>query len=448
MDIYKEKSREFFNRADFLYSKLKDINYNYDDYNFLCLDENEYKNIRILVSSIHGLICEYYLKGILLCLLDETYQIDENKKSFIPILDSLTDEDKYNLLIGNNREIINRMSLESGLKKNSFAFLKENNLTTSQHNIYKMLEQIRDNYTVVSQKLENKIDELLNKEELTLDEENDLHNFIKKQQKLEVLEYLPEYLADYISEYIEDNHEDIKLSFDDILSLIESSSIKNAFPEARYGNLSINYDIDSEMLQKTMVALQKLSIDYDECFLLTNGKYIKRIYPDKNSKIYILNSNNIITKVFKRQDINTFIDTLCDNHNNLLTPSQKDSLESYICPLNSITSSCTPEYGYDNIILDLERNTLGEITPLDLIKTLSSSIYVDKSEYFCYYQDGKLKTSHPSEELESVLNSYESELKNNIKFIEDQSKLFDLFAQTNISESLKIKMKIHNIKST
>ena len=200
MDIYKEKSREFFDRADYLYSKFSDIPHDTDTISALCTDIKDYDNIRTLNSSMHGLICEYYLKGMLLPLLDIIYNNLDEYEPIRPILNTLNEEEKYNLLIGNTKETINKLSIEKDKKKELLTVLKANNISSGSHNLSKILKQLADNYEKIKESVERELD-LIVKELVKIPDEEFLSADYVDDERLITLSDIDDFLTTTSSFY-------------------------------------------------------------------------------------------------------------------------------------------------------------------------------------------------------------------------------------------------------
>ena len=417
MDIYKEKSREFFDRADYLYSKFSDIPHDTDTISALCTDIKDYDNIRTLNSSMHGLICEYYLKGMLLPLLDIIYNNLDEYEPIRPILNTLNEEEKYNLLIGNTKETINKLSIEKDKKKELLTVLKANNISSGSHNLSKILKQLADNYEKIKESVERELD-LIVKELVKIPDEEFLSADYVDDERLITLSDIDDFLTTTSSfyyflekpfefKYYDTHKKYINLfkensKFETFLKILETANINNAFPEARYGNLENDYDLDSDLLYEIMRILQFESMRYDKCVLLKNNNYRKRIYPDKNSKIYIIKDNKI-ERVYTYECIDDYFERI-------ITDEYKD-----IVPRWQSNLSCTIECGLDNIL-----NKIPEQYK-DYYNILSTQIDIDNMNIVCFYQDKELKIVYKKffsdlERDDSDIKDIIADYDNNIKF--------------------------------
>ena len=417
MDIYKEKSREFFDRADYLYSKFSDIPHDTDTISALCTDIKDYDNIRTLNSSMHGLICEYYLKGMLLPLLDIIYNNLDEYEPIRPILNTLNEEEKYNLLIGNTKETINKLSIEKDKKKELLTVLKANNISSGSHNLSKILKQLADNYEKIKESVERELD-LIVKELVKIPDEEFLSADYVDDERLITLSDIDDFLTTTSSfyyflekpfefKYYDTHKKYINLfkensKFETFLKILETANINNAFPEARYGNLENDYDLDSDLLYEIMRILQFESMQYDKCVLLKNNNYRKRIYPDKNSKIYIIKDNKI-ERVYTYECIDDYFERI-------ITDEYKD-----IVPRWQSNLSCTIECGLDNIL-----NKIPEQYK-DYYNILSTQIDIDNMNIVCFYQDKELKIVYKKffsdlERDDSDIKDIIADYDNNIKF--------------------------------
>ena len=442
MDIYKEKSREFFDRADYLYSKFSDIPHDTDTISALCTDIKDYDNIRTLNSSMHGLICEYYLKGMLLPLLDIIYNNLDEYEPIRPILNTLNEEEKYNLLIGNTKETINKLSIEKDKKKELLTVLKANNISSGSHNLSKILKQLADNYEKIKESVERELD-LIVKELVKIPDEEFLSADYVDDERLITLSDIDDFLTTTSSfyyflekpfefKYYDTHKKYINLfkensKFETFLKILETANINNAFPEARYGNLENDYDLDSDLLYEIMRILQFESMRYDKCVLLKNNNYRKRIYPDKNSKIYIIKDNKI-ERVYTYECIEDYFERI-------ITDEYKD-----IVPRWQSNLSCTIECGLDNIL-----NKIPEQYK-DYYNILSTQIDIDNMNIVCFYQDKELKIVYKKffsdlerddSDIKDIIDDYENNIKYNCIYDEQRKVLEFLKKKKEEEKTLK-----------
>lgn len=442
MDIYKKKSREFFDRADYLFSKFSDIPHDTDTISALCTDIKDYDNIRTLNSSMHGLICEYYLKGMLLPLLDIIYNNLDEYEPIRPILNTLNEEEKYNLLIGNTKETINRLSIEKDKKKELLTVLKANNISSGSHNLSKILKQLADNYEKIKESVERELD-LIVKELVKIPDEEFLSADYVDDERLLTLSDIDDFLTTTSSfyyflekpfefKYYDTHKKYINLfkensKFETFLKILETANINNAFPEARYGNLENNYDLDSDLLYEIMCILQFESMQYDKCVLLKNNNYRKRIYPDKNSKIYIIKDNKI-ERVYTYECIDDYFERI-------ITDEYKD-----IVPRWQSNLSCTIECGLDNIL-----NKIPEQYK-DYYNILSTQIDIDNMNIICFYQDKELKIVYKKffsdlerddSDIKDIIDDYENNIKDNCIYDEQRKVLEFLKKKKEEEKTLK-----------
>lgn len=442
MDIYKKKSREFFDRADYLFSKFSDIPHDTDTISALCTDIKDYDNIRTLNSSMHGLICEYYLKGMLLPLLDIIYNNLDEYEPIRPILNTLNEEEKYNLLIGNTKETINKLSIEKDKKKELLTVLKANNISSGSHNLSKILKQLADNYEKIKESVERELD-LIVKELVKIPDEEFLSADYVDDERLLTLSDIDDFLTTTSSfyyflekpfefKYYDTHKKYINLfkensKFETFLKILETANINNAFPEARYGNLENNYDLDSDLLYEIMCILQFESMQYDKCVLLKNNNYRKRIYPDKNSKIYIIKDNKI-ERVYTYECIDDYFERI-------ITDEYKD-----IVPRWQSNLSCTIECGLDNIL-----NKIPEQYK-DYYNILSTQIDIDNMNIICFYQDKELKIVYKKffsdlerddSDIKDIIDDYENNIKDNCIYDEQRKVLEFLKKKKEEEKTLK-----------
>ena len=215
--------------------------------------------------------------------------------------------------------------------------------------------------------------------------------------------------------------------FETFLKILETANINNAFPEARYGNLENDYDLDSDLLYEIMHILQFESMQYDKCVLLKNNNYRKRIYPDKNSKIYIIKDNKI-ERVYTYECIDDYFERI-------ITDEYKD-----IVPRWQSNLSCTIECGLDNIL-----NKIPEQYK-DYYNILSTQIDIDNMNIICFYQDKELKIVYKKffsdlerddSDIKDIIDDYENNIKDNCIYDEQRKVLEFLKKKKEEEKTLK-----------
>ena len=465
MNIYKEKQKEFFYLADSYYSDSIDDYYTLRrDYRIK--DDGDVYLYKMIIATKMGLACEYYLKGILLPLLRIRIPEDVKTEELENIISSLTEEEKYNIINENIKEIINNISSKTGIKKSKLQFLKENTLRTNQHNIVDIINQIDENVELLYKENEkdyydNKItdeeyDALYKMIDMSSSLKSRLVSFLRyrthvyrRDNKLLNLHNFDNELEEIRKLKIKKNNENINLDeeinnlFKIVESILNEANIYSPFSEARYGTLEKDYDLDLRMLHECMDEI-KNNTYFDNCLLLElkSNKNIKRIYPDLNSSIYILKGKEV-ERVYNTRKFDGFVDELINN--NKLNSKQIINIKKYNEQDNFYYDylGCIQEYGIEDY--DLEKSPYKFIFGLGET-SIFNNLIIGPDEIICYFENGQFKacynhldkrifkgTYEASKEGLDIIKQYENNKNNDKKYLIDKEYLNYIFCNYDFS---------------
>lgn len=497
MDMYIQKQLQFYDLADKYYSEAMNEYRVIDSYSQY-IEEEDFRLFKMQLATKMGLACEYYLKGMLFPLLEINLPDDDNLKS---IINSLGDEERYKLLIGEGASVINRISVSTGKKKSELNFLRENSLKSSQHNILKIIDQIVDNCNKLSDKICEERQKLY-KSDYSKYEKDEIEK--KLAEKETIIEHVGTIKNDLISAIEDIDYSDINLSslvnnnsidkekeissilrrfshgdIEDVNNtdlniyslfntLMEESNINNAFCEARYAHLDNEYDLNCFLLGKVLGIIRNVSC-YNSCLFLeavsnnkTSGN-IKRIYPDLNSKVYIINNMNV-NRAYKVQTYSKAVKDLLKENNDY-------NIEQKIC-LEEIKDLAENDFYYDCFACSIEKGIPilyedDDSVEVDFFKCIlpvglwahTNSINVSEGETVCYYHNGELNSytnyynsnnllknkSEVTDKFRIMINCYENTLSTDKEYMLDKEIMkyvwiFDNDADKNI----KIKKKVNH----
>ena len=454
MNKYIEKQRQFYDLADSYYSETMNDFMILDMYSD-DIDEKEFRFYKMRLATKMGLACEYYLKGMLFPLLD-VKSPDENNRELIDIINSLGEEDKYKICVGECGEIINRLSMDYGKKKNELKFLNTNTLKTNQHNIIDLVNQVVNNARSVCDKIldskNNNMDEESLNKLLAIDKIRNLKTSIFSFVRM--YSTLPGYISPFCKHRLnydwlvnwdavkEDDLIRSKYLFEDpVLEVFsEKANINNSFVKARYAHLDDDYDLDCFLLSKIMDIIKDAS-SYNSVFLETNildkkSGFLKRIYPDINSKIYIISGKDVV-RSYKVESKVDFVNHLIND--NIANLSKEDIAKiKKTHHLDLKENVCVAEYGVpfnDNEIIDetIFYSILGD--------SYDPPITINENERVCFYEEGVLKSyvlyydsnvliknnKLITERCGEIINSFDESLNSNEKYLSDKKYLNKIF---------------------
>jgi hypothetical protein len=262
-----------FKMADQSYFQNSKVYYNFQQY------YSRYKDNPSLTDNFHGaqlaLIAEYYLKGILLPVLEITIPDDDDEIK--QIASQLTDKQKYQIISSDSRVILELQQLYSGMGisgKKIVSKLGKEALQSYGHDLNALITKI------VEKAEQGKFRDAYMK---------------KRLENQETDEGIRSYVSD---SYIKDR-------FSQLLDYTRDTTVRKAFPEGRYGHLN-DYVADTEILTELVDKIRKYVIDIsagielvlDESdSILPLDKCIE--FPDKLRHIAVFDNTQNISRVFE-----------------------------------------------------------------------------------------------------------------------------------------------------
>lgn len=262
------------------------------------LSQNEVEKTKRILGTQYGLVCEYYLKGIILASHKiEASQIkdvtQEELKKIEEVLNSISEEDEYNLIIG-NIDTLNRLREKFQLSKKIITILSKQSLKKiggNGHDLGALFEYLSDDKKNIV--LANMVDYY-----------SEIENPITKE---EWEKFLSGFLRMNNSKLRELNYQEgLKNNKSKLNELIEEPKVSDAFFNGRYGHLE-NYLPDTEALHHLSKSIREsVKREYRNAISLTDGiedgyidaNTIRYIFPDMDSKIYVFDSGKELTRVY------------------------------------------------------------------------------------------------------------------------------------------------------
>ena len=284
MDILNKKQIEFFNLADNFYIECINKYRNLLKYKSN-IDEKAFSNEMRFICSQMGLACEYYLKGLIFPFL--RINIPKEKEEYRGIIESLSDEEAYRILIGND-EVLRQLSNSKGIKLSELRFLQQYSIKSSGHNLLALIDKFSDK------------------------DYADIPSDLKKQ--------LFETIKAYYFNYFDFTNTQVEATDEDIIKAIDESNISDVYVRGRYGHLD-EYNLDYLKMIKLMHAIRSCCEKSNNAFSIVNGNGpygtenatdITMIFPDENTKIYIIDENYNVVRVYKYMDYGEFLRELHD----------------------------------------------------------------------------------------------------------------------------------------
>ena len=328
MDIYHQKQHEFFELADNLYidciNKYRNL--------LQCISEIEsktFENEMRFICSQMGLACEYYLKGLIFPYLK--IKIPEDKEIYRELIESLNEFDIYKILIGDD-EILRQLSNSKGIRLKDLKFLQQYSIKSCGHDLLSL------------------IDNLSSKE----------YADIPKELQALLFDKIKSYYYNYFG--FTDDYKEINANENDVKTAINTSNIADAFVKGRYGHLD-GYDLDYLKMIKLMHAIRSCCERSSGAFSIVNGRGlngdqdatdITMVFPDPNSKIYVLDENGNVVRVYKYMKYSQFLDELYDlvfekiakktNYYNFFSKVFRDNNKKTINTINELDLNTDPRF--------------------------------------------------------------------------------------------------------
>jgi len=279
MDLMNKKQFEFFDLADDLYIectkkyrnlvKIKD-QISHDIYEI---------ELRLICSQM-GLVCEYYLKGLMFPYLK--IKIPSEKEEYKNIINSLTEDEIYRILIG-DEDVLRNISNKYQIRLKDLKFLQDYSIKSCGHNLITLIDKFSVNEYI--------------------DIPEDLKELLFKEMK--------SYYFNYFG--FKDNLE-VNATNNELINSMTTGNISDSFVKGRYGHLD-GYNADPLKLIKLMHSLRSCCEKNTNSISIVNGNGYKgttdanditMIHPDKNSKVYVIDKNGQVKRVYKFTSSNFF----------------------------------------------------------------------------------------------------------------------------------------------
>ena len=302
---------------------------------FLSLDELE-KQRRILGSQ-YGLICEYYLKGMLLnCYKTDASTMqeltEEEREKVESVFNNINEEEEYNLLIGNSNtlnELVQRFQLTRKVK-NVISQQSLKKFGGNGHNLGAFFEHLPANV----------------KHEIFMNMEEYYSTIKKPVSKEEWKAFLSGFLK------INDkNYEKLARNKEELDQIIGDPKVSDAFFNGRYGHFE-NYIPNLDALYYLSYSIREsVKKQFTNAISLTDGigngytdsNNIRYIYPDLDSKIYVFDDGKSLSRVYKLMQYEDFVKKYSGIKQAI------DDKEYTICP----------EFGIEKM-KEMSKNSLGK----------------------------------------------------------------------------------------
>ena len=308
---------------------------------FLSVDEIE-KQKRILGAQ-YGLVCEYYLKGLLL----DCYRIDastilditqEEKEKIEEVLNNINEEEEYNLLIGNSNtinELVQRFQLTRKVR-NVISQQSLKKFGGNGHHLGAFLEHLPEDV----------------KHEIFMHMEGYYSSIKNPVSKEEWKAFLSGFLKlkDKNYEKFEENKEELN-------QIIGDSKVSDAFFNGRYGHFE-NYIPNLDALYYLSHGIREsVKKQLPKAITLTDGigngyrdaNNIRYIFPELESKIYVFDGGKCLSRVYRMMKYKNFI----ESHS-----------ETNVFENNNIGYTICPEFGIEKM-KEMSVNSSGEKTILN-----------------------------------------------------------------------------------
>lgn len=322
------------------------------------LSPDEIAKQRRLLGAQYGLICEYYLKGLLL----DCYKIDvstiqeitqEDREKLEEVLNNITEEEEYNLLLGNS-DTLNKLVQRFQLTKKAKNALSQQALRKfggNGHNLSAFFEQLPPNV----------------KNEIFIRMEGYYSSIKKPVSKEEWKAFLNGFLR------LKDiNYNEVEKNKKEVNELIGDSKVSDAFINGRYGHFE-NYMPNLEALYYLSHGIRdSVKKQFINAISLTDGvgngykdcNNLRYIFPDIESKIYVFDNGNSLSRVYKIMKYEHFIEMY----------SGMNRLKN-----NPIGYTICPEFGIKKM-KEISLNSSGEKIILNNFTPLYKTLHVSPSE--------------------------------------------------------------------
>ena len=323
---------------------------------FLSVDEIE-KQRRILGAQ-YGLICEYYLKGLLLDChrIDASTILDitqEEKEKIEEVFNNINEEEEYNLLIGNSNtlnELVKRFQLTRKVR-NVISQQSLKKFGGNGHHLGAFFDHLPEKV----------------KHEIFIHMEGYFSSIKNPVSKEEWEAFLKGFLRLQDKNYVKFNENKEELN-----KLIENTKVSDAFFYGRYGHFE-NYIPDLEALYYFSLGIREsVKEQFPKAISLTDGtgkgyknaNNIRYIFPDLESKIYVFDGGKSLSRVYKIMEYKNFVESYCK-----ISSPKNDNIGYTICP----------EFGIEKM-KKMSVNMAGEKTIINSFTPFYKTLHVSPNE--------------------------------------------------------------------
>ena len=365
-----------------------------------------------LLGSQFGLICEYYLKGLLLPCIE--FDIPTDAPELQVVIDNLTPEQEYKLLIG-DKDIKSELSRIYNIAPKKINKLIEQSIKKIGGNGHDLSYFIGTQFLQENRKIKLPLDV---RKEIYKGMESYFSDKLTPKSHEEWKKFLIDfYVIDDVSSERTNTHE---VEFE---TTIADSSISDAFFSGRYGHLE-NYIPNLEALYHLAYSIRdSIKKQYPNAISITDGIFdgynnsrgVRYIFPDENSKIYVFDDKNKLTRVYTLEKADDFLSRQYGF--SLNSGKHEYSRELKICP----------EYGVERIKemseYTTEKDGLADVSmyPTSLLrveKDRESMIIcqIDGKQKGYIYRNGRIIDTNEEriQEYNQLMNRYETERKDGL----------------------------------
>ena len=268
------------------------------------MSSKELNNNERLLGSQFGLICEYYLKGLLLPCIK--FVVPPDAPELQAIVDNLTPEQEYKLLIG-DRNIKHELNRIYNIPEKKINKLLEQSIKKIGGNGHDL------SYFIGTQFMQENKDI-----KLPLDVRKEIYKgmetYFSDKLTPKNHEEWKNFLMDF---YVIHNDSSEKTNTHEVAfeEVINDSSVSDAFFSGRYGHLE-NYIPNLDALYHLAYSIRNsIKRQYPNAISITDGIFdgyntsrsVRYIFPDENSKIYVFDDKSKLTRVYTLENGNDFI---------------------------------------------------------------------------------------------------------------------------------------------
>lgn len=365
-----------------------------------------------LLGSQFGLICEYYLKGLWLPCVRLTVPADAPELQVI--IDNITPEQEYKLLIW-DKTVIQELNRIYGIPEKKIKKLIEQSLRKVGGNGHDLSYFIGTQFMQENREIKLPL-------EVRKEIYKGMESYFSDKLKPKSHEEWKNFLKDF---YVIDDDSSERTNINEVKfeDTITDSSVSDAFFSGRYGHLE-NYVPNLDALYHLARSIRNsIKNQYPNAISITDGIFdgynnsrgVRYIFPDENSKIYVFDDKNNLTRVYTLENANDFI--LKQYGLPLDDGKHEDAKELSICP----------EYGIETIreISEYKSNkeelpdvSMSPTSLLRVKKDAESMIIcqVDGKQRGYIYRNGRIidTSEERVQEYNQLINKYETERENGL----------------------------------